>query len=457
MNAKQTFKVWLAGLGVALAGCGGGGSKDGNVAGVVTDPDGQAVAGARVSVAGRAATSLSNGTFTVRNVRSGYQTVTAVIDINGRRWSGETVADFVPAHQNRNVNVVVSDERFQGAIAGTVIDPSGFPLEGAKVFADQPPLGSTMAVTDRFGNYTLRRLAPGINYNVTCSLKGFVNETKRVLVQANTTMAASFALALGSYQGTIPAPQNVRSQAWTISSDISRKAGGSVYDWLKRRYRKKFGFPDVSQARNIEWKSKGRATPLGSVVEIDLYWDFKSYDDLFGYAIRRGTLSGNLSDVAVVRDPLTSAFFDVDTALTPDTRYYYTVHGLETVRFPENGTVGPASAETSANPLRPIFGLSPGQGSLPPPGAVLFTWSGALGVDNYTVYVWDKFPDLQNANDPEGVTPYWTSNLVPHPTTQAVYNGPALVSGRAYYWMVVGEEAGGSALTATEIRKFVAR
>jgi hypothetical protein len=460
---------------VVLYGCGGGGSTTGAITGVITDVDGRAVPGATVAVGSNGTTSLSNGTFTLGNVKDGFQTVVAATDIDGHRWSGQSDVDVVGGESNRSLNIVVSDERFHGVIAGTVIDPFGFGLEGAKVFV-RGALGSTLAITDRNGNYEVRRLTPGVTYTVTASLAGFVNDTKSVSVAANQTTSASFALANGSAQGPIPGPTTLVAQAWTVADTVTRAESKEkgVYDWLKQLYRKKRGLPNGPQAKRIEVEPKGRLTPPGSVIEIDLFWDYQSEVDLFGYAIRRATGSGALAGsqpIAVLRDPLTSVFFDVDPELTPDVVYHYTVHRLDTIEFPNTGVIGPPSPEATANPLGPVQATNPSQGASIG-GDPLFQWTSVNGAVAYQVYVWDRFPallfDPSNPNEPAAVPPVWPADLsapgpslVDAPVTQVRYAGPALQSGRTYYWMVVAvdskDQQNIGALSASRIMKFVAQ
>ncbi|MCC6728170.1 MAG: carboxypeptidase regulatory-like domain-containing protein [Chthonomonadales bacterium] len=448
----------------AFPGCGSGGGSSAGLAGVVTDAEGQAVAGARVTSGGASTVSLSNGSFTMSVGGTGYRTVRAESTIGGRRWSGETRVDLVKGEQNRSVNIVVSDERYQGAVAGRVVDQSGFGFDGAKVFVGGP-LGSTLAITDRSGNYEVGRLTPGFTYTVTASFAGYLNDTRTVSVTANQTSALSFALAASNPQGAIPAPRDVSAQAWTIAATITRAddPARGLYEWLKHVYRRKRGLPDGPVARVIERKGAGRVTPADSVIEVDLFWEYDSYNDLFGYAVKRGTAANPSRVVAVLRDPLAAAFFDLDSALSPYTRYHYTVHGLDTIDFPDNGLVGPGSADVAARPLGRLHAEGPIGGAqvTPPP---LLQWSAVSGADTYQVYVFDQFPDLQNADDPNGVAPIWPedidrpgSSLVNAPTTSVRYAGPALRSGRTYYWLVVASDVGGEALSASQLERFVAR
>ena len=71
------------------------------------------------------------------------------------------------------------------------------------------PVSSTIAFADGNGNYEVKKLTPGVTYTVTASLAGFVNDTKTVHVDPNATSAASFALAVGTSQGQMPAPVNL--------------------------------------------------------------------------------------------------------------------------------------------------------------------------------------------------------------------------------------------------------
>lgn len=460
---------------LTFAGCGGGGSAQvAGLTGIVSDGEGRPVVGATVTSGSQSTTSLTNGTFVFGAIPEGFQLVQAFNTVSGTRWSGETTVDVVGGEQNRSVNVIITDENTQGRIQGSVIDPQGFSLPGAKVFI-AGPLGSTLAVTDNNGNYTARRIPSGFTYKVTASLAGFVNHTLDVHVAANQTASASFALANGSSQGAIPAPTNVSAQAWTVPDTVSRATGISetpqgLYEWLKHVYRQKRGLPDKPQAKNIERKmASSRLWPVGSVVEVDLFWDYLSFNDLFGYVIKRGTSQNSLSVTAVVRDPLTSVFFDADPLLTPDVAYSYTVHRLDTIDFPANGLVGPASATVSATPLGPMRSIAPTQDAQTGPTPLL-QWQSVNRAQGYQVYVWDRFPallfDPNNANEPAAIAPIWPQDLnspgssfvTGNGSLSVTYQGPALQSGHTYYWMVVAVDSASrqsiNALSASHLLRF---
>lgn len=449
---------------VAVSGCGAGSDAATRLTGVVTDVDGKAVAGASVSCSGKTTTSLSNGTFVLAGLPSGIRTVLASITIEGRRWSGESRVDLALKEKTRSLNVVVSDDRYHARLTGTVIDASGYPLEGAKVFVGGP-WGSTLGVTSSTGSYDIRRLTPGVTYTVTCSLAGFINDTRTIHLSDNQSGNLSFALDYGSSQGTIPAPANLAAQAWTIADRITRspQTTPSYIEWLKRLFRARRGLPSEPRVVSAERPALSRATPPGSIVEVDLFWDYQSWDDLLGYAVKRGVSSPPSTVTAVLRDPLAASFFDVDDALTPDTVYYYTVHSLDTIDFPARGTVGPRGDIVSANPLQPMQATSPAQ-SETVTGDPLFRWTAVAGAAYYQVIVWNRFPDLQNPDDPQGAAPLWPADpsapgasKVSAPATSLGYSGPYLQAGRTYYWLVVAADQGELALSVSPIRKFVAR
>ncbi|MGC8668284.1 MAG: carboxypeptidase regulatory-like domain-containing protein [Chthonomonadales bacterium] len=456
--AKTHLLLMVAAV-LLLPGCGSGGAPGGDLAGAVTDVDGNAVAGATVYVGSNQTRSLQNGSFILRGVGGGYQTVHATATIGGHTWSGQTVVDVTSGDLTRTVTVVISDERFQGSIAGTVIDPNGFAIEGAKVFVGQNA-GSTLAVTDRNGNYQVDHLPSGVTYTVTASAINFLNDTKQVHVDANLTSAASFALTAAGFQGTIPPPTSLVAQSWTQPSSISRADDltRSFYDGLRRFYRRKKGLPDGPVARSIERKNTSRSWPANAMIEVDLFWSYQNFTDLLGYAIDRGRSTSTLAGIALLRDPLAAVFFDADPALSPDVTYYYDVRRLDTVGFPNNGAEGAASPIASATPFQPIHAQSPSGGQTIA-GNPLFVWTSVPGAAQYQVFLFDRFPDLRSSTDPNGVVSIWTggSSTVNAPATSTVYDGPALVSGHTYYWTVVASDAAGDTYSASEIARFTVR
>jgi hypothetical protein len=193
-----------------------------------------------------------------------------------------------------------------------------------------------MAVANNNGFYRLPALTPSVTYTVTASLAGYINDTKSLHVDPGDTTVSNFRLVPGTPQGSIEAPSNVVAQAWTVSSVITRAdtRTQNVIELMKRHYRRLRGLP-ANPSNPARRRQASRVTPDGSLIEVDLFWTYQAFEDLFGYAIKRATRPQGLTDpnveTAIARDPLTSVFFDIDYLLTPDITYYYTVHRLETI------------------------------------------------------------------------------------------------------------------------------
>jgi hypothetical protein len=87
-------------------------------------------------------------------------------------------------------------------------------------------------------------------------------------------------------------------------------------------------------------------------------------------------------------------------------------------------------------------------------GQVRFRWNAASGAENYTVYVYDRYPDF-------GVSPMWpqSQSEIGNATTsgtELLYSGPPLQSTGTYYYLVVGRDTrdGNDALTVSPVASF---
>src|SRR5690348_11530310 len=69
-----------------------------------------------------------------------------------------------------------------GGIQGSVVDPSGAAVPGAKIVSTDTQRGSRYnATTDTSGEYRLTGMAPG-TYDVTAQTSGFGTEVQRAVV-----------------------------------------------------------------------------------------------------------------------------------------------------------------------------------------------------------------------------------------------------------------------------------
>jgi len=100
-------------------------------------------------------------------------------------------------------NVVLAQSNTQGAIAGTVTDPTGAVLPGASVVIKSLDTGFTAtAATNVSGGYSFPLVSPG-NYVVTLSASGFKNFSAKTIVQVGQTSSVNIKLEVGSTGTTV--------------------------------------------------------------------------------------------------------------------------------------------------------------------------------------------------------------------------------------------------------------
>ncbi len=474
---------------VGISGCGGGSSNNNNsngggnnggstsrstVTGTVTDAAGDTMVGIQVAIGSQTATTTQFGTYSIPDVvipsgqTSLVTTVTALATLNGRSYSGSNTVEVLASEPlTNNIHIVVSPIFQQGGIRGTVRDNQGRALQGARVFAAIPnassntefnTLSSITAYTDANGDYVLPNL-PAATYTVTASFAGRVNQTLQNLnVTAGSNINASFTLVSGSGGGT-PVVANFSAYTLTTPATPTRAAESTnftagmeaVKQWVRSRHLKRI-YPAADPKKVFVGKTISRATPAGTIIESDLFWDYTQLDNLFGYVVLRSdNIDTNFRTIALLRDPLAARFADVDTALTPDLLYYYSLARLDTVNFPAKGDEGTASDPVSVQPLNVLSLTAPTPGATPaaPP---TFSWNTVNRVSRYQILLYDRFPNYQSKTAADGVAPIWS----PEATSPRRYDGPALVSGKTYYWAVLGIDSAVSAYTISPIQSFIA-
>ncbi len=95
------------------------------------------------------------------------------------------------------LTVAALGQRETGQISGTITDPSGAAVSGAKVTAKSVNTGFTReATTNSTGFYAIAGLKPDA-YDVAVEIKGFRKVTRRVEVAVGSTNDVSAQLSLG--------------------------------------------------------------------------------------------------------------------------------------------------------------------------------------------------------------------------------------------------------------------
>jgi hypothetical protein len=164
---------------------------------------------------------------------------------------------------------------------------------------------------------------------------------------------------------------------------------------------------------------------------------------LLGYGVYRAlSVGGNSVPIDFLRDPETYFFADLADELQENSNYYYEMTSLN-VNYPDTGnSESNFSNRVLARTLDDLF-----LGNLTP-GPLTFRWDGGSGATEYYVYLFGELPTFGS------VEVY--VNAAPIVGTSHVYPGPALQSGRRYYYMVLGLANGGESRTISELGDFVA-
>ncbi len=520
-TAKHLGLVCVAGITVTCMGCGGGGGSSNvitppskvpntvhgcanafvtTVSGKVTNLAGAPIVGATVSVGTQTAVTTQFGTYTIASVNvsasssSVIMSITASATVQGVNWTGKNTLEISGCDTNTtNTNIVLSPANTQASITGIVSDSKG-PLVNARVFAgavDPSNVAylnprSFWAVTDSIGHYTISGLpmtgaGSTSSYTVTASKDLYINKAATVSVNSGQQSTSDFTLAAattGPCSSNIPCPPvtNFVAIAITTPASATRSAAFSSSvgtDIVKQYILQHRGLHSLHTASSIQkpvTAASSRSAPAGSNIESNLFWDADLTSGLLGYDVLRSDLvATKFRTIAVLRDAQADHFTDVDSALTPNSIYYYSVTKLDTFNFPTDSEEGQPiqNANSVVVPLDPQSLLLPADKSVVS-GTPVFTWPSITDGSIYQVLVYDKFPVLQSSVDASGVQPIWPVSSSDASTeihaaagTQPAqytlsYAGPALVSGHTYYWAVLTSDSGGGAYSISQIYSFTA-
>ncbi|MCW5940721.1 MAG: carboxypeptidase regulatory-like domain-containing protein [Fimbriimonadaceae bacterium] len=420
----------------ALAGCGGGSgttNRVGQIAGNVTDANGDPVRDALVRTGSRQAFTNPSGAFLLDEVPEGQVVVRAEITQDGVRFSGQNVAQVFAGERTKSVNLAVVRDSLQAAVRGAVTTRAGDRVKGAKVFAIGGGLSSAMAITDSDGRYRLDGLQSGIEYYIIASAPTFASDDAFATLTAGEVRTLNWVLGNGG-DPLLPPPTMREAVSWTTPPSATRQPNKqAAFEAIKNLIR-----PDRAYARRA--RSDSRVMP-DVFHEIDLYWAYVDSLNLLGYGVyRSGAAAGPFTAVDYLRDPLAEFYADFSDELRAGSRYYYRLTSLNT-QYPDsrNGESDPSSV-LSGRLLGELVLRSPDTGPLS------FRWQPAQGAETYKVYVFNRYPGV-------GVTPFWVSS--PTTSNSLAYAGPSLEFGKAYYYIVLGQADGGAANTLSDVDMFV--
>lgn len=430
---KMKCYVWgaILALCVTLIGCGGEEvTNTATVTGTVVDIDFNPVRDAIVSTTGAQTKSSTTGAYQLINVPTGELTIFAETVQNGVVYRGRNTVFNSENRQTNSTNILVGPVNELGIIRGNVKDLDGFNLENASVFAYCGAGSSQRTFTDRDGNYVLRDLIGGVTYTISATGQGFSSDQVDVTVPVGGQRTINLVMGDADIPFLDP-PQNVGATSWVSHVDPTRSLrSDAALTWVKNFY-------DKGAASRK--KAMSRAIRGDRIVEVDIFWDAQQFPDLLGYGVyRASSASGTLVSYDYLPEPLAGYYVDIGPEI--NSTYSYALTSLATL-FPQfNQTESALSDRVVVDTLN-IFDLLPVSNNL------RFSWTGGSGAEEYIVFVFDEFPGL-------GISSFWNTANTPTQNTFQDYNGPALIPGRTYYYLVLGLANGSASRTISQIGSF---
>lgn len=418
--------------GILMIGCGGElSSDDASVSGRVVDSQGLPVRGARVFTIDSETTTSSNGAYQLTGNRADFISVFAEIDKNGVTYRGRNVVRTVSAQQQQSVNITVAPIGQLAEMRGVVRDRVGRLVEGASVFAfNDGNLSSARAVTEADGTYRLPGLIGGLLYTVTASAQGFANDTDDITLTAGNDFIANFTLGDAGFP-ILPRVTDLTARAWTSPAVTRSDRFASAYENIKRI---------VDPSRKT---AQTRSTFSGSPIEVQLDWTRLEGPDFLGYGIYRSQGTGAPQEYDFYREPLAGTYIDADVNLRENRVYRYGITALGTL-FPEDvDSEGELSNVVQVETLGDLE-INP----VPLTGSIIFSWRGGSGAETYAVFLFDEFPGI-------GVESIWNTQTRLTSNLSFTYDGPALVNGRRYYYLVLGLANSNTSRTLSTVGEFV--
>lgn len=433
---------------LALLGCGGGGGGGGDetaeVGGNVIDLVGTLIPNADITIRDRTTTTNAGGVYNVEGLPEGVWEIHAESQPNadGVVYSAKTAVQCFEGERSRNVNLTLVRLDQQATLYGVVRDRDGFIVQGAHVFAfiqsGGAQIASTMDITNAQGEYELKTLASGLAYTINGSARGYASDRDTVTLTAGERR--QFDIVLGdAADPLLAAPGSLTAVAWT-TPDMNLRGGGDAgaFEQIKRRY-------DPARARRASEPGGQLRTIGGNHIEVDLTWDPPSTNlqYLLGYGVYRATSAvGASQPVDFLRDPETYFFADLADELVEAQTYYYEMTSLN-VNYPgtgnsESGFSNRVGVETLGDlELLPVT-----------QGPLTFHWTNTSGADEFFVYLFDERPTIN-------VFEIYRNGVAATGTSH-VYGGPALQSGRRYYYMILGLANSNNSRTISRIGEFIA-
>jgi hypothetical protein len=437
MKKSALFGVVALGGAALLSGCGGfTGPRTAIITGSVLDLDSNPVRDAEVWTIDDSTVSTATGTYQLTANRSGEVKVTAEIVQNGVRYRGSNWSLNFDNEQTNNVNIVVGPVSTNGEIRGVVRDRDGNRLENVSVWAYNAAGSATRDFTNSFGEFELEDVLAGVTYEVSATARTYRSDVTVVTLGNNETRTVNLILddpGLPNFD----APTGLDAVTWVTPTDPTRgPTAGDPYARIKQRVDPRYRLDALQQAAK---KPGTRQIRDDLIVETDLFWDPFTDVDLLGYNVYRSpgdTTVMNYLDFSP--DPLGNYYVDIGPNV--DSVYTYAITALATLYPDFPNTESDFSNLVVVETLDELVLQSVTFGPT-------FRWLSGSGADEYVVFLFDEFPGI-------GVDWIWDNLGDPAFGTSYAYDGPSLIPGHTYYYLVLGSANGGASRTLSQIGSF---
>ncbi|AIE85244.1 carboxypeptidase-like regulatory domain-containing protein [Fimbriimonas ginsengisoli] len=444
---KFAHAILAAGVMLLLGGCGGSGGSGtngrGEVSGVVFDEGGFVVRDAHVYFDASASDkrntqSNSGGVYLLTDMPTRTVTIRAERTKDGVRYFGQNVAQINSGERTKDVNIAMFREDQLAAIEGEVRDRQGRLVRGVHLFlrpvANDTLLTSAVGITDGDGHFDIGALRSNLTYRIQANGLGYNSDFDSITLTAGEKRFLNIVLP-DAQVTNVPKPAGLTVTAYTTPRDASNRSN----------VRQQGAMEAMKQIlRPQRAKSVKRLTANGNPIEVDLFWpryeDTNTSTALLGFGVYRGIGNGALQNTDFLRDPQAGYFADLDNSLVELTTYSYAITALDTLFDGSNGE----SDFSNVVSVRPLGDLLLGTVNAGPQPT--FHWTAAPGATGYFVYIFDEYPTL-------GVAERFVNGTA-IAGTQFTYNGPALGSGRTFYYILVGQNSDGSAITISPVGQF---
>ncbi len=429
--------IFLLASAFMFAGCGGGGDNKTNqvgraeVSGVVFDQNGNVVRNATVffnddgPTQYRQTVTNSNGAYILKDVPALDNLIQCQIIAGGTTYLGQNLARLYDGERTMTVNIGLYPQNQLAAFHGTVSDTHGNLLTGAKIFAI-PTSGATLTsaygITDKNGAFYVGGLQSGVPYTIQVNGLGFDSAFDNENFTSGQNKQLNFSLPTANNL-TLAPPSNVFAISYTAPGQATSRAPSKNALAIIKKI--------VNPGRIMRPMVASRSPGSGNPVEVDVSWTPISNSSLLGYGIYFGVGSKPLISVDLLRDPLASAYEDMDASLVPGQTYTYAVTTISTGTSSTSGESN-QSAQASVTPLGAL-NLNGIISSTQP----TFKWLPASGASSYAILLFDTYPDIEVGDIFDNLSSKVSG-------TSYQYTGPALVHGSTYYYVVVGFSTAGN-------------